>query len=47
MDRGFNMMVPKAKEVVKTQHVFDYEIKFVLFKKEFNLSFKVKQRNEK
>ena len=46
MDRGFNMMIPKSQEVT-TQHVFNYEIKFVLFKKEFNLSFKVKQRNEK
>ena len=33
-------MIPKPKEEIK-EPVFNYEIKFVLFKKEFNLRFKV------
>ena len=41
MDRGFELMIPKEKEVQK-EPVFNYEIKFVLFKKEFNLRFRVK-----
>ena len=40
MDRGFELMIPKLKEEPK-EPVFNYEIKFVLFKKEFNLRFKV------
>ena len=40
MDRGFNFMIPKAKEV---DSKFDYVIRFTLFKREFNLSFKVKR----
>ena len=40
MDRGFELMIPKPKE--EPEPVFNYEIKFVLFKKEFNLRFRVK-----
>jgi len=40
MDRGFELMIPKEKEEPK-EPVFNYEIKFVLFKKEFNLRFRV------
>ncbi len=41
MDRGFELMIPKPKEEPE-EPVFNYEIKFVLFKKEFNLRFRVK-----
>jgi len=42
MDRGFELMIPKPKEEPPEKEVFNYEIKFVLFKKEFNLRFRVK-----
>ncbi len=41
MDRGFELMIPQPKEEPK-EPVFNYEIKFILFKKEFNLRFRVK-----
>ena len=42
MDRGFELMIPQPKEEEPKEPVFNYEIKFVLFKKEFNLRFRVK-----
>jgi len=41
IDRGFELMIPKTMEETK-KDVFNYEIKFTLFKKEFSLRFKVK-----
>ncbi len=41
MDRGFELMIPKAKEE-KAQ--FDHQIKFTLFGREFMLSFKVNRK---
>ena len=40
MDRGFELMIPKPKEKPK-EPMFNYEIKFVLFKKEFNLRLRI------
>ena len=42
MDRGFQLMIPKEKEVKKSK--FDYKIKFSLFGREFVLSFKVNRK---
>ena len=42
IDRGFELMIPKEKEVTKSR--FDYQIKFSLFKREFMLSFKVNRK---
>lgn len=44
IDRGFELMIPRKKEEPKDY--YDYNIKFTLFKKEFVLSFKVKQKPE-
>ena len=41
MDRGFEMMIPREKEVEPTH--FNYQIKFKFLGKEFNLSFQVKK----
>ena len=35
MDRGFNLMIPKQKEVVKSKPIYEFKIKFSLFGKEF------------
>tara|TARA_Y100001972_G_scaffold101440_1_gene126315 strand:+ start:391 stop:537 length:147 start_codon:yes stop_codon:yes gene_type:complete len=41
MDRGFNEMVPKAKEEVRQDSIYDYDINFTLFGNRFSLSFRV------
>ena len=42
IDRGFELMIPKQKEVPKD--VYDYKVSFTLLGREFTLSFKVKQK---
>tara|TARA_R100000697_G_scaffold38161_2_gene50360 strand:+ start:295 stop:429 length:135 start_codon:yes stop_codon:yes gene_type:complete len=43
MDKGFQLMIPKEKEETKV-NLFDYGIRFSLFGREFNLSFKVNRK---
>ena len=43
MDKGFELMIPREKEEAKTS-IFNYGIKFSLFGREFNLSFKVNRK---
>ena len=42
MDRGFELMIPKQKEVIEP--TFNHVIKFTLFNREFCLSFKVNRK---
>ena len=44
IDRGFQLMIPREKEVPQKE-LYDYQIKFTLFKKEFVLKFKVNDRS--
>ena len=46
MDRGFELMIPRPKEVKKENYVVNYGLKFTLFGREFNLSFNVKHIQE-
>ena len=41
MDRGFELMIPKAKEA---ENEFKHEIKFTLFGRQYVLSFKVNRK---
>ena len=41
MDRGFNAMVPQAKEEHKEESIYDYGIKFNLLGKRFQFTLKV------
>ena len=45
IDRGFQLMIPKTQKE-EPKELYDYKISFTLFKKEFILSFKVKQKQE-
>jgi|TARA_B110000444_G_C18761057_1_gene557611 hypothetical protein len=48
MDRGFEVMLPRNKdeEASEPEFIFNHEIHFSIFGKEFNLSFSVKQKQE-
>ena len=43
MDRGFESMIPKEKEV-ESKDLYDYGIKFSLFGKHFQFIIKVQDR---
>ena len=45
IDRGFQLMIPKEPKEVSSKELYDYQIKFTLFKKEFVLKFKVNDRS--
>ena len=47
MDRGFEMMIPKSKEDAKPEYDYNYSIKFSLFNREFDLSFRVNKKQER
>ena len=46
MDRGFELMIPRAKQEEEPKDKFKYEIKFTLFKREFRLCLNVKHTTE-
>ena len=47
IDRGFQLMIPKeAEEEVLEEKLYDYQLKFTLFQREFVLNFSVKQKQE-
>ena len=46
MDRGFEFMIPKAKEEEKKESIFNHKIKLTFLGKEFSLDFRVKQNPE-
>jgi len=43
-NRGLRAMVPSPPK--KEKSIYDFKIEFVLFKKEFSLSFKVNSKKE-
>ena len=46
MDRGFELMIPKSRDRVKSNYIFANKIKFKIFRREFSFYFSVKQTPE-
>ena len=47
IDRGFQLMIPReTEEEVPDQKIYDYQLKFTLFHREFVLKFSINQKQE-